>query len=141
MFSKRTLHRIFRGARLTLPLVFWTFTAAPSFVDSSSNDSIQLAGYSGAQGRSGSLAGRLFENETYRPVIDTAVEDIYTALSKHDLDRALNLTNRLLEEFPNFYQLKHLNIFFRQRKCIVQTALNNFDISANLLLHISVALS
>ena len=103
MFSTRSLQRIFRGARLTLPLVFWTFTAAPSFVDSGTTGSFQLAGYSDAQNRSGSLAGRLFESETYRPVIDTAVEDIYTALSKHDLDRALTLTDRLLEEFPNFF--------------------------------------
>lgn len=103
MFSKRSLQRIFRGTRLTLPLVFWTFTAAPSFVDSSTTGSFQLAGYSDAQNRSGSLAGRLFESETYRPVIDTAVEDIYTALSKHDLDRALTLTDRLLEDFPNFF--------------------------------------
>jgi len=103
MFSGRPLKWISRGARLTLPLLFWTFTAAPSFVNSQPSDSFQVAGYADKQNRPGSLAGRLFENETYKPVIDTAVEDIYTALSKHDLDKALALTNRLLAEFPNFY--------------------------------------
>lgn len=103
MFSKRSLQWMTRGVKLTLPLIFWTFTAAPSFVDSDPAESFQLAGYFDSQNQPGSLAGRLFENETYRPVIDTAVENIYTALSQHDLDKALTLTNRLLEEFPNFY--------------------------------------
>lgn len=38
----------------------------------------------------------------YRPVIDSAVESIYNAMSANDLNTALIETDRLLEEFPNF---------------------------------------
>lgn len=93
----------FKGIRLAVPVLVWTFTAAPSFTDSSPAGAFEMAGYSNAQSKFTTLAGRLFEDESYKPVIDTAVEDIYTALSNHELNKALRLTDRLLEEFPNFY--------------------------------------
>ncbi|NJM32961.1 MAG: L,D-transpeptidase family protein [Limnobacter sp.] len=42
------------------------------------------------------------ERMGYRPAIDTAIEQIYYALSQNDLNQALSITNQLLEEFPNF---------------------------------------
>lgn len=93
-----------KGLKLAAPLLIWTFTAAPSFVKpSAAPDSFDLAAYSSPERRTNALASRLFETSTYKPVIDTAVEDIYLALSQHDLNKALDLTNRLLDEFPNFY--------------------------------------
>lgn len=92
-----------KGFRIAVPLVFWTITAAPSFVKPATQDSMELAAYSSAPSQTKSLASKLFEPASYRPVIDTAVEDIYLALSNHELDKALKLTNRLLDEFPNFY--------------------------------------
>lgn len=43
----------------------------------------------------------------YRPVIDTHVEAIYTAMSKQNLNQALQEVDKLLEHFPNF-DLAHL---------------------------------
>ena len=103
MFSRSRLRVVSKGLRFAAPLVFWTFTAAPSFVNKPQGDSFDLAAYSSPATNSGSLAGKLFEQASYQPVIDTAVEEIYTALSNHELNKALDLSNRLLQEFPNFY--------------------------------------
>lgn len=104
MLSKSWLQDVFKGLRIAAPLVFWTFTAAPSFVEDNPVDSFDLAAYSSpVDGSSPSLAGKLFEQASYKPVIDTAVEEIYTALSNHELNKALKLSDRLLEEFPNFH--------------------------------------
>lgn len=103
MVSRSWLRGMFKGLRIATPLVFWTFTAAPSFVDRNKADSFDLAAYTSPANGSGSLAGKLFEQASYKPVIDTAVEEIYTALSNHELNKALKLSDRLLEEFPNFY--------------------------------------
>ena len=92
-----------KGLRLVAPLVFWAFTAAPTFVKSGSEESFDLAAYSSPEPKKGSLASKLFESASYQPVIDTAVEEIYLALSNHELNKALELTDRLLSEFPNFY--------------------------------------
>lgn len=103
MLPRSRLRVVFKGLRLTAPLFFWTFTAAPSFVDPSRNEPFDLAAYSSPGSSSSSLAGKLFEQASYKPVIDTAVEEIYLALSAHELNKALELTDRLLSEFPNFY--------------------------------------
>lgn len=48
-----------------------------------------------------------FQTEAYKPVIDAAIERIYSALSRHALNDALEETDKLLSEFPNF-TLAHL---------------------------------
>jgi len=103
MLSRNWLHVALRVLRVAAPLVFWTFTAAPSFVNSGQQESFDLAAYSSPQSGSNSLASKLFDQASYEPVIDKAVEDIYIALSNHELNKALDLTNRLLAEFPNFF--------------------------------------
>ncbi|MCE2744818.1 MAG: L,D-transpeptidase [Burkholderiales bacterium] len=86
-----------------MPLFFWAFTAAPTFVESGAKERVEFAAYSSTVSKKDSIAGMLFESASYQPVIDTAVEDIYLALSQHELNKALELTDRLLSEFPNFY--------------------------------------
>jgi murein L,D-transpeptidase YafK len=86
-----------------VPLFFWAFTAAPTFVESGAKERVEFAAYSSTVSKKDSIAGMLFESASYQPVIDTAVEDIYLALSQHELNKALELTDRLLSEFPNFY--------------------------------------
>ncbi|HAV74090.1 MAG: hypothetical protein EVA59_07385 [Limnobacter sp.] len=103
MWSRSRLRGMSKGLRLVAPLVFWAFTAAPTFVKSGSEESFDLAAYSSPEPKKGSLASKLFESASYQPVIDTAVEEIYLALSNHELNKALELTDRLLSEFPNFY--------------------------------------
>lgn len=103
MLSRNLLHVALKGLRLAAPFVFWTFTAAPSFVNSGQQGSFDLAAYSSLSSGSNSLADKLFEQASYEPVIDKAVEEIYIALSNHELNKALDLSNRLLAEFPNFY--------------------------------------
>jgi len=103
MLARSRLRVVYKGLRLAAPLVFWTFTAAPSFVESSRVESFDLAAYTSQGSNSKSLAGKLFEQASYKPVIDTAVEEIYLALSNHELNKALELNDRLLSEFPNFY--------------------------------------
>ncbi|MCQ8897188.1 L,D-transpeptidase family protein [Limnobacter humi] len=98
----RTWRRWSKGIKLMAPLLFWGLTAAPSFVESKEG-AFELAGYADVQTGSKALAGQLFDRQGYRPVIDTAVEDIYLALSANQLDKALKLTDRLLAEFPNFH--------------------------------------
>lgn len=103
MRSRSLLRAVSRGLRLVAPFIFWTFTAAPSFVEPTPPDSFDLAVYNKPEAREGTLASKLFDSASYQPVIDTAVEEIYLALSNHELNKALLLTNRLLNEFPNFY--------------------------------------
>lgn len=103
MLSRSRLRVVYKGLRLTAPMVFWTFTAAPSFVDSSQVEPFDLAAYSSPDNSSKTLAGKLFEQASYKPVIDTAIEEIYIALSNHELNKALELSDRLLSEFPNFH--------------------------------------
>ncbi len=103
MWFRSGLRVIFKGFRLLVPLFFWAFTAAPTFVESGAKERVEFAAYSSTVSKKDSIAGMLFESASYQPVIDTAVEDIYLALSQHELNKALELTDRLLSEFPNFY--------------------------------------
>ena len=103
MLLRNLLHVALKGVRIAIPLVFWTFTAAPSFVDQGQQGSFEVAAYGNPNAGSNSLANKLFDQEGYEPVIDKAVEDIYLALSNHELNKALLLTDRLLAEFPNFF--------------------------------------
>ncbi|HEX4844277.1 MAG TPA: L,D-transpeptidase family protein [Limnobacter sp.] len=89
--------------KLVAPVAFWMFTAAPSFAPQDPLGGVTLAAYSYPQSSSSSLAGHLFDRQGYKPVIDTAVESIYNALSENDLNAALAIANRLVNEFPNFH--------------------------------------
>ncbi|WP_370263436.1 murein L,D-transpeptidase family protein [Limnobacter sp.] len=90
--------------KLATPLVFWGLTAAPSFAPHDPMAGVALAAYSYPQNSSSNtLASQLFERQSYKPVIDTAVESIYNALSANDLNAALEVANRLVTEFPNFH--------------------------------------
>ncbi len=103
MSSSSLLSWVFKPVRLALPVAFWALTAAPSYYESGQGAPLELAMYSQDKDKPNGLASKLFEQANYRPVIDAAVEDIYLALSNHELNKALKLTDRLLEEFPNFY--------------------------------------
>jgi murein L,D-transpeptidase YafK len=103
MGSGSLLSWLLMPVRLAMPVAFWALTAAPSYYETSQAASLEVALYSPDKGKPSGLASKLFEQTNYRPVIDTAVEDIYLALSNHELNKALKLTDRLLEEFPNFY--------------------------------------
>jgi len=102
MGSGSLLSWLLMPVRLAMPVAFWALTAAPSYYETSQAASLEVALYSPDKGKPSGLASKLFEQTNYRPVIDTAVEDIYLALSNHELNKALKLTDRLLEEFPNF---------------------------------------
>lgn len=95
-----------RVFRLALPAMFWVFTAAPSFVVPDRANAFDLA-YAPATSSDSSMAGQLFDRQLHRPVIDTAIESIYAAMSDRKLDDALRQTERLIDEFPNFY-LAHM---------------------------------
>ncbi|HEX5487355.1 MAG TPA: L,D-transpeptidase family protein [Limnobacter sp.] len=92
-----------RLLKLAVPAGFWLLTAAPSFVDPQLYDGFNNVAYAAPQPQGAGSAGSLFDRQAYRPVIDTAVGEIYTALSQNQLDRALTIANRLIKEFPNFH--------------------------------------
>ncbi|MFN4328427.1 MAG: murein L,D-transpeptidase family protein [Limnobacter sp.] len=100
--SKLASSALRKGLMLVLPIAIWGLTAAPSFVKPG-NSSFAMAALGDARTGSNPLANQLFDAQAYRPVIDTAVEDIYLALSANKLNEALRLTDRLLAEFPNFH--------------------------------------
>lgn len=100
--SKLASSALRKGLMLVLPIAIWGLTAAPSFVKPG-NSSFEVAALGDARTGSNPLANQLFDAQAYRPVIDTAVEDIYLALSANKLNEALRLTDRLLAEFPNFH--------------------------------------
>ncbi len=103
MNSSSLLLWVFKPVRLALPVAFWALTAAPSYYEAGQTTPLEVAMYSQDKSKPTGLASKLFEQANYRPVIDAAVEDIYLALSNHELNKALKLTDRLLEEFPNFH--------------------------------------
>lgn len=105
MLSGGSIRNLVRSIKLCSPVVFWAFTAAPSFVPAHEG-SFEVARYTEKQESStasSTLATQLFNREGYRPVIDSAVEQIYLALVNNKISEALRLTDRLLTEFPNFH--------------------------------------
>ena len=104
MLSGGSIQHILKGIKLCTPVFFWAITAAPSFVPAKEGV-IEVARYTEKRpSNTGSvLASQLFNREGYRPVIDSAVEQIYHALNANQLSEALRLTDRLLTEFPNFH--------------------------------------
>jgi murein L,D-transpeptidase YafK len=103
MLLRSSLHGIFKSLRLAVPLFFWTFTAAPSFVDQDKLHKFELASYGNPNDWTNSLTDKLFNSASYEPVIDKAVENIYMALSKHELNSALAMADQLINQFPNFH--------------------------------------
>lgn len=97
------------AGKLALPFLLWAGLAAPTFAPNGYKvdflqDSVAMRD---PNARPLSMAGNFFDRQGYKPVIDTAVEEIYQALADHRLDEALKSTDRLLKEFPNF-TLAHL---------------------------------
>lgn len=102
LLVSRTFQKTLSLARIALPMVFWAFTAAPSFAPAK-DQAFEVASYSNRSASGNALANQLFDSQAYRPVIDSAVEQIYLALSANKLNEALRLTDQLLAEFPNFH--------------------------------------
>ena len=109
MFKQITRLPFQKVGRVLVPLVFWALTAAPTFVNDSDSSGLQKLSYAYIHEPAVNLQARLFEDQSYKPVIDTAVENIYIAISANKLNEALAATDTLIKEFPNF----HLGYLFR----------------------------
>lgn len=105
-----------KGLAILLPLLLWVGLAAPSqpWSDEQTESAAPTFNFlensvalRDTNPRPFSASGGLFERQGYKPVIDTALEQIYESMAEHDLDTALAGTNRLIKEFPNF-ALAHL---------------------------------
>ncbi len=88
-----------------IPLVVWAATAAPSF-GGPGQEGYRLAKF---QPDTLSSATRSLINRTpvltpdyERPAIDSAIEQIYLSVSRGQLSKALGISNRLIEQYPNF---------------------------------------
>lgn len=110
-FPRQALARharlVLKVFKFSLPVWVWAFTAAPSFLETDNYKGLNTLAYAYPSGKEPKLANDLFDRQAYRPVIDTAVGNIYNALSANNLNEALKITNELLAEFPNFH-LAHM---------------------------------
>lgn len=97
------------ACKLSIPFVLWMGLAAPSFAPKGYKSDFLLDSVAmrDPNARPLSMSGSFFDRQGYKPVIDTAVEDIYKSLAEHRLDEALKSTDLLIKEFPNF-KLAHL---------------------------------
>jgi murein L,D-transpeptidase YafK len=96
---------------VSVPLALWVATAAPTF-GGLGREGYRLAKFqpdnmlSNAKSWFGSnrnVASIGYE----RPALDTAVEQIHSALSRGNLNKSLEIANRLVEQYPNF-RMGHL---------------------------------
>ncbi len=108
LITKKFLNEYQNEQTTSLKVIAASFQTNPNRTETQ-QELIQLASLSPQQLQDKVKSSVNFGNgfTGYRPVIDSSIEAIYTAISKQNLNKALEEADQLIKKFPNF-ELAHL---------------------------------
>ena len=108
LITKKFLNEYQNEQTTSLKVITASFQTNPNRTETQ-QELIQLASLSPQQLQDKVKSSVNFGNgfTGYRPVIDSSIEAIYTAISKQNLNKALEEADQLIKKFPNF-ELAHL---------------------------------